>query len=144
VSVFPFSALSSLFPRQWDAYDLERNTPVCAASEVTSIQGAQACVSPCVRLPEIEPTFMICAITEGVDLETVIPGPPNPSNGNLGELYTWCVCIHEMTQPAACLCLFLVGPSLHVLRQLPCPLSHPGKLLPSLTCCIHVKVRLQL
>ena len=62
---------------------------VCAANAVTRQQGLKACVSSCTFIPEVEPSFMICAIEDEVDLANVKPVGPY-LNGDQSKLYTWC------------------------------------------------------
>jgi hypothetical protein len=66
------------------------NQEVCDANAVTKYQGGTQCVSPCTFLPQVESSFMVCAIKDDVDLVNVNPGPPYPAKGDLGVLYTWC------------------------------------------------------
>ena len=76
--------------RNWEAYELMPNQEVCDANAVTEYQGGTQCVSPCTFLPQVESSFMVCAIKDDVDLVNVNPGPPHPAKGDLGVLYTWC------------------------------------------------------
>ncbi len=77
--------------RNWEAYELMPNQEVCDANAVTEYLGSTQCVSPCTFLPEVEARVMVCAIKDGVDLVNVKPGPPYPTEGDFGVLYTWCV-----------------------------------------------------
>jgi hypothetical protein len=74
-----------------EAYELIPHQEVCGANAVTRTQGVNPCVSPCTFVPEVDPTFMICAIEDGVDLANVRPGLATALSepGNLFELYTW-------------------------------------------------------
>ena len=76
--------------RNFEAYELMPSQEVCAANAVTRQQGPKACVSSCTFIPEVEPSFMICAIEDDVDLATMKPS----SLVEFGKLYTWCSVVH--------------------------------------------------
>jgi hypothetical protein len=79
------------FFRNWEAYGLMPHQEVCGAYAVTRTQGTNPCVSPCTFVPEVDSTFMICAIKYDVDLANVKPGLATSLSepGNFMELYTW-------------------------------------------------------
>ena len=64
---------------------------VCSPNAVTRYQGGSACISPCTYVPHADPSILICAIKDEVDLAYVKPGlassVTNP--GDFMELYTW-------------------------------------------------------
>ena len=64
---------------------------VCGVNAVTRTQGANPCVSPCTFVPEVDSTFMICAIKAEVDLAKVKSGLATSLTepGDFMELYTW-------------------------------------------------------
>jgi hypothetical protein len=84
-SVHPF-----LF-RNWEAYGLMPHQEVCGANAVTRTQGVNPCVSPCTFVPEVDNTFMICAIKDNVNLANVKPGLATDQKepGDYMLLYTW-------------------------------------------------------
>jgi hypothetical protein len=85
---------SSFFSiRNLEAYKLMPSQEVCAANTVTHYQGPKACVSSCSFIPEVEPTMMICAIEDDVDLANVTSGGYTV-NGDFGKFYTWCSVVH--------------------------------------------------
>jgi hypothetical protein len=76
--------------RNLDTYEIMPMQEVCSPNTVTRYQGGSACISPCTYVPHVDPSVLICAIKDNVDLEYVIPGLASATNpGDFMELYTW-------------------------------------------------------
>jgi hypothetical protein len=83
----------SFWTRNWDMYDLTAGRAICTPDTLDSMQGSRPCVSDCFFYPDVDARHpMICAIEEGVDLESVVAVLGNNGDGDYLVTYTYCDC----------------------------------------------------